>query len=340
MSTRRHHSPTPSQESSEGYEEVSVLDEVTTDGEDDDEEEEEDDNNDAHSGHDQVDDNHPHETSSLDDLLQEKNARIEGLERANRMKDERLQILQQKLNETKTKHKEGIYWLQLELDNARRQNDATEEQMGELLNDLQSMTKLPNPKDTPEAVLRDATIKNYEQALASMENQLTMIKTSAGEVVKTLKEEIAELMEDRASMEVDLLNQLAVLDNEKSTQEAEYEHELKAKSDTIRRLLCAGGTATTSAETAELEEYEAEISRLIDSKKKVEEKLTKDCEQAYEEVQRLELANARLKADLEQAEEDLELFKSEGDVEKTLQTLQLISKEREDTVEALESSTI
>ncbi len=338
MSTGPNKSPTLSQATNESYDEVSVLDDAATDSSgddaaDDDDEEVEDD---GHSDHDDADNNR-NETISLDDLLLEKNARIEALERASRMKDERLQLLQQKLNETKTRHKEGIYWLQLELDNARRENNATEEQMGELLSDLQGMTKLPNPAEVSEEVLRDATIKNYEQALASMENQITMIKTSAGEVVKTLKEEIAELMEDRASMEVDLLNQLAALDNEKSIREAEFEHELKAKHDTIRRLLSAGGTATTSAETADLEEYEAEISRLMEDKKKIEEKLTEDCEQAYEEVQRLELANARLKADLDRAEDDLELFQSEGDPDKTKEALQTIAREREDTVEALQS---
>lgn len=246
------------------------------------------------------------EALSLDDLLQEKAVRIEALERMNRIKEERLQLLQQKFNETKAKHKEGIYWLQLELDGARRDSNATEEHMAELMNDLQSMTKIPNPNELSEKMFRDKTVMNYEQVIASMQNQISMMKTSAGEIVKTLKEEISELMEDRASMEVDLMNQLSVLANEKAIREAEMEHQLKAKSDMIQRLLSAGGTTSTSAETTDVEEYEAEIIRLTEEKMKIEETMSRECEQAYEEVQKLELANAELKADLDRVEERLE----------------------------------
>lgn len=318
------------EKSDPSYEEVSVLDEMTTDGDGDEGDEME-----EYHGEDVASESE--DALSLDDLLREKNSRIESLERANRIKDEKLQLLQQKLNDTKTKHKEGVYWLQLELDGARRDNDATEEQMAELMNDLQGMTKIPNPIDVSEEVLRDATIKNYEKALGSMENQVNMVKTTAGEVVKTLKEEIADLMEDRATMEVDLLNQLALLDNEKTIREAEFEHELKMKNDAIQRLLSPGGTTTTAAETADLEEYEAEIARLMDAKKKSEDNFSKEREEADAKIQRLESANAKLKADLDRAEEDLALFKAEGNAEDILQALQHISQERKETVETLES---
>lgn len=330
MSATNAHSPARSQDTDgsydESYDKDDVVDEVSSEGGED---------NDSRSDEEVADDEE--EALSLDDLLQEKNARIEALEHSNRMKDERLQLLQQKLNETKAKQKEGIYWLQLELDNARRDNEATEEQMAELMNDLKGMTKILDPNDVAKEVLREDIIKNYEVALASMDNQITMIKTSAGEVVKTLKEEIADLMEDRASLEVDLLNQLAALNNEKTSREEELEHELKAKNDVIHRLTSAGGTATTSAETADFEEYESEIGRLMDVQKKTQEKLSKTREEANEEIQRLELANAQLKSDLDRAEDDLAMFQSENDAQETIQALQLISQEREDTIETLAS---
>jgi hypothetical protein len=310
----------------EEYEET-VLDEVTTDGS-----EEGDSQSEEEEGRDGED-----EALSLDDLLQEKNTRIDALERANRMKDERLQLLQQKLNETKVKNKEGIYWLQTELDNARRENEATEEQMAELMSDLQGMTQISNPNDISKEVIREDIINNYEEALAAMDNQIIMIKTSAGNVVNSLKEEIADLMEDRASMEVDLLNQLAVLNNEKINREEEFENELKTKKDVIHRLMSAGGTATTSDESAGLEEYELEIGRLMDIQKNTQEKLSKARGQANEEIQRLELANAQLKSDLERAEDDLAMMQSENSAEETMQTLHLLSKEREDTIETLGS---
>jgi hypothetical protein len=275
---------------------------------------------------------------SLEDLLQEKNSRIEALELANRMKDERLTLLEQKLNDTKVKDKEGIYWLQLELDGARRDHDAVEEHMAELMNDLQNVRKIPNPNEVSEVVLRDATITNYELVIASMENQITMIKTSAGEVVKTLKEEIAELMEDRACMEVTLMNQLAALDREKSVREAEWEHALRSKNDTVHRLLSSGGTASTPAdESAYREYYEAEIARLAASMKEMEERMREECGQAYEEVQRLELEKAELKAELDRAEENLELRYAETTQQVDFVDPKGISRERDDAMESLDS---
>ena len=274
------------------------------------------------------------ESLPLIDLLQEKNTRIDALEAANRLKDERLQLLQQRLNETTVKNKEGIYWLQLELDAARRDHDATEEYMAELMNDLQNMRRIPNENEVSEEMLREATITNYEQVIASMENQITMVKTSAGEVVKILKEEIAELMEDRANMEVTLMNQLAALDSEKSAREAELEHELKAKNDTIHRILCAGGKSSISAESSVEDDHEVTINRLAISMKEMEEEMKGECEHAFKEVERLELENAELKAELNRAEANVETLQTS---DPTCYDLKRISRELHDATQTLQN---
>jgi len=277
------------------------------------------------------------ESIYYEDLLQEKDTRIEELEAANRMKDDLLQILEQRLNETRVKNKEGIYWLQLELDAARRDHDATEESMAELMNDLQSMTAIPNPNEVTEEILRDAINTNYQQVIASLENQITMIKTSAGEVVKTLKEEIAELMEDRASIEVTLMNQLAALDNEKSVREAQLKQELRSKDDTIQQMMSIHGEASKPMELPEREQYEIVISQLTDTMKMMEERTRGECEQSYEAVLRLELENAELKADLDRAEENIGTLRAEMIPEPEVYDLKRISRELQDATESIES---
>ena len=276
------------------------------------------------------------EAHSLNDVLQEKNSRIDALEAENHMKDERLQLLQQKFNETTVKNREGIYWLQLELDAARRDHDATEESMAELMNDLQNMRRIPNANEVSEELLRDATITNYEQVIASLENQITMFKTSAGEVVKTLKEEIAELMEDRASMEVTLMNQLAALDSEKSAREAALEHELKAKNDTIHRMLSTGGTSSISAELSAQDQYEVTINRLTTAMKAMDERMKGESEQAIMEVERLELENAVLKAELNRAEANVETLQTETTPDPALYDLKRLYRELNDSTETLQ----
>lgn len=268
---------------------------------------------------------------SMEEMLQAKDARIRALERANKMKDEQLLHLQEEINALNARHKDGIYWLQVELDSARREKDATEEQMAELMGDLQGMTALPKSPESAE-VLKDATIQNYIQAMASMEHQMSMIKTSAGEVVKTLKEEIADLMEDRGRMELDLLNQLAQLDSQMSLKGAEYERDLRSKDEVIQRLMTNRAVSTT----ADLEEYEAEIARLMEAKKIAESKLSKEREQSDEEVQRLELENSKLEHKLAQAEEDLAHYRSEGNTEGTMHALEHIANERQHIISILE----
>jgi hypothetical protein len=281
------------------------------------------------------------EVFSLDDRLQEKLTRIEVLEQANRLKDEKLEQLQRQMNEREIKHKEGIYWFQLELDNARREKEASEEQMGELYNDLQGMMKQENNKaqeTAPDGELQnDNEVHKYQQAMAVLDNQISMVKTSCGEIVKTLKEEISDLMEDRCRVELDLLNQLASLDNEKANKEHQYSQELSMKNQAIQRLSkTAVGTESATTLDADIEEYETEIGRLMEAKKKVEDRLYREREEADEEMQRLEDKNSKLEQKLEVAVDDLAVLRSGQNAQETVKALDMIAKEREGIVATLE----
>lgn len=182
---------------------------------------------------------------------------VQTLMETNQQQQQQILNLQIELNQLKVEHKEGIYWLQIQLDTTRREKIAIEESMTELQEDFKhtAFRILPGsledgPDPNHEELSRHATLttghvdssgffdqkRRYEHSLETLENQMNMIKTSFGEINRSLKEEICDLMEDRTRIELELLNQLSALDNEKKHKELELTLQLIQKDEEIRRL--------------------------------------------------------------------------------------------------------
>lgn len=269
--------------------------------------------------------------------------RMEILLQANNEKDARLEEMQQELHRRNVQHKEGIYWLQLQLDTARREKDAAEERMAELHADLKAMLRIEEDNkvssgskqsnefdadDTePEKLKMKEKLEQFKTSIGIMENQMTMLKTSSGEVVKTLKEEIADLMEDRSQMELDLLNQLATLDSEKRQSEVDYKQQLKTKDETILRLRAQGGLRLASS--SDVDEMEDEINQLRQFKRKAEDVIERERMEADEVIHRLEEDKSRLERRLQVAADDMAMLKSGSGAKEAIKVLDRIARERE-----------
>lgn len=176
-----------------------------------------------------------------------------ALMEANIEKDKRLQVLEKEVNGYKTQHKEGIYWLQLQLNSTRKEKNAADERIAELERELRHLalekqSRKPSldptivdsvggedDKDNLIAQLRDR-LQMYESSFGAMEDQMAMVKASSGEAIKTLKGEIANLMEDHTRSELELLNQLSELENENRKRQIEHTLELHDKDETIEAL--------------------------------------------------------------------------------------------------------
>jgi hypothetical protein len=178
------------------------------------------------------------------------------------------------------------------------------------------------------------TAQKYEESMEILENQISMVKTSCGEVIRNMKEEIADLMEDRCRMEIDLLNQLASVDHENRNKERDFEQQLQNKDEMIQRLRKGGGGV--SAHDGDMQELENEISLLMHAKKKMEDQLAQEREEADDEIHRLEDANTKLERKLEAAAEDLAILRSEQNSQDIVKALDSITKEREDIVATLD----
>ena len=318
-----------------------------------------------------------HDDFSLEELLQEKLERIAILERSNQIQGKHLEKLQNRLNENDVNHKQEAYWLRLELDHKRRENDACEERMAELYNDLRSMahdneqlsqelqpdnSTIGGPNEAQldtghySSLVADLQLKvaHYERALGAMDNQVGMVKTSCDAVVKTLKEEISDLMEDRCKMEIDLLNKMAALDDEQRQKQINYTQLLEAKDETIRTLRNEiGGGSIKSWTLTPIEDddgskgrlrispgaaddLEHEVAKLRLTKKKMEATIKQERSEADGTIDRLEDTNTKLERKLETMADDLALMKMSPGSQQASNVLARISRDRDEIVAILD----
>ena len=184
---------------------------------------------------------------------------------SNTEKDRRVERLEKELNDHTIQHKEGIYWLRMQLDTTRHDLNIANGRIDELQRELRLLSSdqparevsldptisesVGNGEETENLISRlESRIKKYETSFGIMENQIAMIKSSSGEVIKTLKEEIATLMEDRTRAELDLLNQLTELDNENRRKQLEHALEIHNKNETIEILRHLESCSTSAKE--------------------------------------------------------------------------------------------
>mmetsp|Transcript_26131 Transcript_26131/g.77334 ORF Transcript_26131/g.77334 Transcript_26131/m.77334 type:complete len:866 (-) Transcript_26131:130-2727(-) len=190
--------------------------------------------------------NPPSAESELENLksqLRDQDLQIKSLESNRQKQDESIALLRSELGAVQIKHKEECYWLRLEVDNLRKDKEALEDRMAELYRDMREIDNMNEGEDALNApacvdsgyVLHlQSQLSKSMQTMGVLDNQIGMVKRSCDEVVKSLKEEIADVMDDKCRIEMELLNQLAVLDNEKRSLEDEYERETHLRDERIK----------------------------------------------------------------------------------------------------------
>ena len=182
----------------------------------------------------------------LTQQLLERDERIASLERQRTKQDEATAMLRSELGAVQIKHKEEFYWLRLEVDNLRKDKEAVEDRMAELYRDMREIDNMneehdlmgggaaPVCVDSGYVLHLQSQLSKSMQTMGVLDNQIGMVKRSCDDVVKSLKEEIADVMDDKCRVEMELLNQLAVLDNEKKNLEDECEERVSVEKSKIQ----------------------------------------------------------------------------------------------------------
>jgi hypothetical protein len=178
--------------------------------------------------------------------------------------------------------------------------------------------------------------------LGILDHQIVMVKSSCDEVVKSLKEEIGDVMEEKCRMEMDLLNQLAVLDSEKRELEIAYDQQMKFKNEQISDLKQTAANAkdpsVVSGDTGKDREEELlnEINDLKESKKILEDELEAERADADDAIARLEDANADLEQTIEAMNSDLEVMREGAATAEAIEVLDALARDRQETLTSLE----
>ena len=280
----------------------------------------------------------------LEDVIKERDSKIAALERQKQRQDEEIATLRQELGAAEIHHKEELYWLRLELDNLRREKEDVEDRVDTLYSDLKDteandalMHQPPNMD--PEYVTNlQAQVGKYMRTLSILENQTSMVKATCEEVVKSMKEEIADVMDDKIRMEMDLLNQLASLDSEKRELEVDFEEKLKLKEEKIAELKRGIGVHDGSKAPADMEREEDllnSINNLKSARKKLEDQLQQERDESEDTIARLEEANADLERQIESMTSDLEVMR-QGAAAEAVQVLDALTRDRQETLTTLE----
>jgi len=264
---------------------------------------------------------------------------------ANIEKDKRLEDLEKEINDHNTQHREGIYWLRMQLETSRLEKTAADERISELQKELRSLTSMqPARNISLDPTITDSVgggdekgvliaqlqnrLEKFESSFGVMENQISMINSSSAKVIQTLKEEIAHAMEDRTRSELDLRNQLSKLDNENRQRQLEFTLELYNK-DEIIATLRSQETCSTSGTTAETKNS---ISGCETWSHDQTNDLSTDLIRASKDhsslVLRLGEANTELQRKLDKANKELKDLKSESKASDTFLSEQRVSEER------------
>lgn len=287
---------------------------------------------------------HGNSAADMEELLKEKNLKIASLERAKQRQDEEIVELRSELGASEIHHKEELYWLRLELDNLRREKEDVEDRIDTLYRDLKDMEGEEDLTREisldPEYVMNlQSQVGKYVRTLGILEQQTTMVKQACEEVVKSLKEEIADVMDDKVRMEMDLLNQLASLDSDKRELEMEFEEQVKIRDDKITDLKQGVGVVAASDEKSggqeNQEDARNEISNLKTSKKKLQDELVSERNEADDAIAHLEKSNADLEQQIDSMTSDLEVMR-QGAAAEAVQVLDALTRDRQETLTTLE----
>eukprot|EP00980_Cylindrotheca_fusiformis_P008253 scaffold1736_cov127-Cylindrotheca_fusiformis.AAC.67 len=244
---------------------------------------------------------------SIDDLLRHKLDRIAELELESSRKDKELAEMRHTVVRTEVNRKKELYLIKLDLETCRREKDATEERLAEVYDDLNHLLRLEsNRNDTSEL---EAVTQKCQEVIAIRDSQLQMVQTSCGEIVRTLKEEIEDLMEERHRMELDLLNQLSILDTDRQETEAYLLRRVEEKEEALE-MLRRRGRDGESIHSSDIEDLEDEISTLALEKKNLEEALILEQEKSDEEIRYLEHSNSILEEKIQALTIDIAVLRS------------------------------
>jgi hypothetical protein len=271
--------------------------------------------------------------------------------------------LQKELNTSVVKHNEELYWLKLELDTTRREKEAVEDRMAELYRDMQEIQDGGGPTAAAAAEkahttpLLSSSLRNgkneqngnsslpeqdsvlvaqkHERVIKILHHQIGLLKQSSNQVVQSLKDEIKDLVDDKSRSEMELMNQLTDLEQEKDDLLVRCE----ALDDGGGRSnnTATSGAATTgngaANQAAVVRTLRLEIQALKDEKAALNQELFGERSKSRATIAQLRMAKTTLSQQVEKLQGDLLVLRSSAE---TVQSLEQMREDRDESLQMLE----
>ena len=250
--------------------------------------------------------------------------------------------LKAEMSSLEIKHREDLYWLKLELDTTRREKEAVEDRMAELYRDLQELDEV-KPRATRLVSGDDDFIKSmhqqlvkYEKMVRVLSNQIQLVRSSTDTVVKSLKEEISELMDEKSRSELSLMNKIAEVDKtnqELKTRLVIAEQNQRSQSSSRRPNLHTSPENNQELLSEDLKKLQDHIVKLELEDKAKAAKFVKEREEASQDIEKISNENRALKLELEQLQNEIVGIRSSAT---GAQVIRLAQNDREATKVLLE----
>ncbi|KAL7565618.1 hypothetical protein ACA910_018979 [Epithemia clementina (nom. ined.)] len=226
--------------------------------------------------------------------------------------------LQKALNEKSVKYQEKLYWLKLELDTTRKEKQAVEDRMTKLYRDMQELKEGGGDQTSNENGSRDeieSLALKHERTVQTLQSQIALLRASSEQVVRSLKDEVRDLVGEKARTEMELMNQLADMEKEK--------YEL------TQRL----GEDDHSLKPGENAELKLEIQQLRQEKAALADQLRKERAASRETISALRHDKTSLTEQVEKMQGDLVVLRASVD---TVHSIDQMKQDRDESMKALD----
>lgn len=233
----------------------------------------------------------------LQSELKERDGQIKSLEEELREIEETSRKVQEELDMMVAKQKEEKFLHEEKCEGLVKERVVVEKEMHTLQREMKESSTLheyanllrqasPGSVDSTYVVRLQAQLCKSMHSMGMLENQMTIVKKNCNGLVKSLKDEISSVTDDKCKMEVELINQLGTLDAEKKELEEEWQKKLDEK----------------KAKTAELEEKVGPLESEEDEEDSDEDS---EADEKKEQLSALKIQLAEMRTDKEVMEKEL-----------------------------------
>jgi hypothetical protein len=188
-------------------------------------------------------------------------------------------------------------------------------------NDIMKSVATPESNDSSYVLRMQAQLCKAMHSMGMLENQLQLLQQQQDAMIKSLKDAITNMVEEKSQVELKLMNDLVVADNLRreveAKRKAQAEAFIKEKDDLMEKI----------ERQNELEENEQEEEEDDEEEK---EELKEILTQGREEIERLEHENKEQERTLEDLKQKVALAKGQDIVEEIVTSIAEEFKEREE----------